>query len=43
VEKETDLKMKNQIRPRRIIIELLINVKGINVILRGLRPVSINR
>jgi hypothetical protein len=42
-EKETDLKMKNQIRPRRIIIELLVNVKGINVILHGLRPVPINR
>jgi hypothetical protein len=43
VEKETDLKMKNQIRPRIVIIELLINVKGINVILRGLRPMPINR
>jgi hypothetical protein len=42
-EKETDLKMKNQIGPRRIIIELLINVRGINVILHGLRPVPINR
>jgi hypothetical protein len=39
----TDLKMKRQIRPRRITIELLINVKGINVILRGLRPLPINR
>jgi hypothetical protein len=39
----TDLKMKSQIRPRRIIIELLINVKGINVILHGLRPAPINR
>jgi hypothetical protein len=39
----TDLKMKSQIRPRRITIELLINVKGINVILHGLRPVPINR
>jgi hypothetical protein len=39
----TDLKMKSQIRPRRITIELLIKVKGINVILHGLRPVSINR
>jgi hypothetical protein len=29
--------MKRQIRPRRIITELLINVKGINVILHGLR------
>jgi hypothetical protein len=33
--------MKSQIRPRRITIELLINVKGINVILHGLRPVPI--
>nr|ACG47996.1 hypothetical protein [Zea mays] len=35
--------MKRQIRPRRIIIELLINVKGMNVILYGLRPLPINR
>jgi hypothetical protein len=41
--KGTDLKMKSQIRPRRITIELLIKVKGINVILHGLRPVPINR
>ena len=40
---ETDLKMKSQTRPRRITIGLLINVKGINVILHGLRPVPINR
>jgi hypothetical protein len=39
----TDLKMKRQIRPRRITIELLINVKGINVILHGLCPLPINR
>jgi hypothetical protein len=39
----TDLKMKSQIRPRRITIELLRNLKGINVILHGLRPVPINR
>jgi hypothetical protein len=39
----TDLKMKNQFRPRRITIELLINVKGINVILHELRLVPINR
>ena len=39
----TDLKMKSQIRPRRITIELLIKAKGINVILHGLRPVPINR
>jgi hypothetical protein len=35
--------MKSQIRPRRIIIELLINVEGINVILHGLRSAPINR
>jgi hypothetical protein len=35
--------MKSQIGPRRITIELLINVEGINVILHGLRPVPINR
>jgi hypothetical protein len=40
---ETDLKMKSQIRPWRITIELLIKVKGINVILHGLRRVPINR
>jgi hypothetical protein len=39
----TDLKMKRQIRPRRITIELLTNVKGMGVILHGLRPVLINR
>jgi hypothetical protein len=40
---ETDLKMKSQISPRKITIELLIKVKGINVILYGLHPVPINR
>jgi hypothetical protein len=35
--------MKRQIRPRKITIELLINVKGINVIPHGLRPLPINR
>ena len=39
----TDLKMKSQIRPRRITIELLIKAKGINVILHRLCPVPINR
>jgi hypothetical protein len=39
----TDFKMKRQIRPRRITIELLANVKGMNVILHGLRPMPINR
>jgi hypothetical protein len=42
-ENETDLKMKRLFRPRWITIELLPNVKGMDVILHGLRPVSINR
>ena len=42
-EKETDLKMKRLFRPRRITIELLPNVKGMDVILYGLCPVPINR
>jgi hypothetical protein len=43
VEKETDLKMKRLFRPRWITIKLLANVKGMGVILHGLRPVPINR
>jgi hypothetical protein len=43
VEKETDLKMKRLFRPRWITIELLANVKGMGVILHGLRLVPINR
>jgi hypothetical protein len=42
-ETETDLKMKGLFRPRWITIELLANVKGMSVILHGLRPVPINR
>jgi hypothetical protein len=42
-ENETDLKMKRLFRPRWITIELLPNVEGMNVILYGLCPVSINR
>jgi hypothetical protein len=42
-EKETDLKGKMLFRPQWITIELLANVKGMVVILHGLRPVSINR
>jgi hypothetical protein len=42
-EKETDLKMKRLFRPRWITIELLPNVKGMDVILHGLCPVPINR
>jgi hypothetical protein len=42
-ENETDLKMKRPFRPWWITIELLPNVKGMNVILYGLCPVPINR
>jgi hypothetical protein len=42
-EKETDLKMKRLFRPRWVTIKLLANVKGMGVILHGLRPVPINR
>jgi hypothetical protein len=42
-EKGTDLKGKRLFRPRWIIIESLANVKGMGVILHGLRPVPINR
>ena len=42
-EKETDLKRKRLFRPRWVIIEPLANVKGMGVILHGLRPVPINR
>jgi hypothetical protein len=42
-EKGTDLKEKRLFRPLWIITELLANVKGMNVILHGLRPVPINR
>jgi hypothetical protein len=42
-EKETDLKMKMLFRPRWTTIESLTNVKGLGVILHGLRPVPINR
>jgi hypothetical protein len=41
--RETDLKGKRLFRPRWITIELLANVKGMGVILHGLRPVPINR
>jgi hypothetical protein len=43
VEKETDLKMKRLFKPWWITIELLPNVKGIDVILYGLCSVPINR
>jgi hypothetical protein len=42
-EKETDLKGKRLFRPRWITIESLANVKGMGVILHGLRLVPINR
>ena len=42
-EKETDLKMKRLFKPQWIAIELLANVKGMVVILHGLRPLPINR
>jgi hypothetical protein len=42
-EKETDLKMKRLFKPRWITIELLPNVKDMDVILYGLCPVPINR
>jgi hypothetical protein len=42
-EKETDLKGKRLFRPRWITIESLVHVKGMGVILHGLRLVPINR
>jgi hypothetical protein len=42
-EKETDLKMKRLFKPRWITIELLPNVKGMDVILYGLCSMPINR
>jgi hypothetical protein len=42
-EKGTDLKGKRLFGPRWITIESLTNVKGMGVILHGLRPVPINR
>jgi hypothetical protein len=42
-EEETDLKGKRLFRPRWITIETLVHVKGMGVILYGLRPVPISR
>ena len=42
-ENETDLKRKRLFRPRWVTIKLLADVKGMDVILDGLRPVPINR
>jgi hypothetical protein len=39
----TDLKGKRLFKSRWITIESLANVKGMSVILHGLRPVPINR
>jgi hypothetical protein len=43
VERGTYLKGKRLFKPRWITIESLVNVKGMSVILHGLRPVPINR
>jgi hypothetical protein len=42
-EKGTNLKRKRLFRPRWVTIVSLANVKGMSVILHGLRPVPINR
>jgi hypothetical protein len=42
-EKGTDLKRKRLFRPRWITIESLANVKGMSVIVYGLRLMPINR
>jgi hypothetical protein len=42
-ENETDSKRKRLFIPRWVTIESLANVKGMSVILHGLRPVPINR
>jgi hypothetical protein len=42
-EEGTNLKGKRLFIPRWITIESLANVKGVDVILHGLRPVPINR
>jgi hypothetical protein len=42
-ERRIDLKGKRLFRPRWITIESLANVKGMSVILHGLRPMPINR
>jgi hypothetical protein len=43
VEDETDLKGKRLFSPQQIAFWLTVNVRGMNVILFGLRPVPINR
>jgi hypothetical protein len=42
-EKGNRLKDEKAFRPRWVTIESLANVKGMGVILHGLRPVPINR
>jgi hypothetical protein len=43
VEDETDLKGKRLLSPRQLAFWLTVNVRFMNVILLGLRPVPINR
>jgi hypothetical protein len=43
VEDETDLKGKRLFSPRQIAFWLTVNVRGMNVILLGLRSMPINR
>jgi hypothetical protein len=42
-EKGTDLRRKRLFSPRQIVLNSILNMKGVNVILHRLRPVSINR
>jgi ribosomal protein L16/L10AE len=42
-ERETDLRRKRLSSSRQIVIKSIVNMKGMNVILRRLRPVPINR
>jgi hypothetical protein len=42
-ERETDLRRKRLSSPRQIVIKSIVNMKGMNVILRRLRLVPINR
>jgi hypothetical protein len=42
-EKGTDLKGKRLFSPHIIVHKSIVNIKGMNVISRRLRPVSINR
>jgi hypothetical protein len=42
-EKETNLRRKKPFSPRQIVLKLVLNMKGMSVILHRLRPVPINR